>query len=114
LKGDYQDRFAMQEGTHLAENGFEMTGGRLSHYMQGRNYPDPPVLTELAKALGVSADWLLGLTEESLPVDDLVEMLGAAQVENYADKISKTLNTLSREEKQQVIQYAEFLLWLRS
>lgn len=91
----------------LKQNGFDMTQQRLSHYMQGRNYPDPPVLKELAKALGVSADWLLGLTEQSLPVADLDEMVAQAKGEG---KLNKVMRNLSPDKQQQVYQFAEFLL----
>lgn len=91
----------------LAQNGFEMTQQRLSHYMQGRNYPDPPVLKELARALDVSADWLLGLTEQSLPAADLDEMAANA---NGEGRINKVMRNLPLDKQQQVLQFAEYLL----
>ena len=91
----------------LKQNGFEMAQARLSHYMQGRNYPDPPVLKQLAMALEVSADWLLGLTDEKLPVADLEEMLRTAKGESRIDVV---VNKLPAEKKQQVLQFAEYLL----
>lgn len=94
--------------TILKENGFEIQQQRLSHYFNGRNYPDPPVLKELARGLGVSADWLLGLTEQSLPAADLDEM--AAQSRGEA-KINKMMKKLPQEKQQQVLQFAEYLLY---
>jgi transcriptional regulator with XRE-family HTH domain len=91
----------------LAEQGYEITQGRLSHYIQGRNFPDPPVLAAIAKALGVSSDWLLGLTTEKLPVVDLEEMLATAKGESKVDKI---MVKLPKEKQQQVLTYAEYLL----
>lgn len=90
----------------LKENGFEMTQQRLSHYMNGRNYPDPPVLKELARAMGVSADWLLGLTEQQLPADDLNEMVNRAKGEGRIDKV---MRRLPPEEQRAVLQYADYL-----
>lgn len=91
----------------LRENGFEMMQQRLSHYMQGRNYPDPPVLKELAHAIGVSADWLLGLTEQQLPAEDLNEMASRARGEGRIDKI---MRQLPPEQQREVLSYAEYLL----
>ena len=88
-------------------NGFEITPGRLSHYMQGRRYPDPPALKEMAKALGVSADWLLGLTEESATVAELEEQLARAKGESPIDKLMEKLPPGDRE---QVITFANYLL----
>lgn len=91
----------------LKQNGFEIAQARLSHYMQGRNYPDPPVLKQLAMTLEVSTDWLLGLTEEKLPVADLEEMLRTAKGESRIDLVA---NKLTADKKQQVLQFAEYLL----
>lgn len=93
--------------TILDENGFEMNQQRLSHYFNGRNYPDPPILKELAKGLGVSADWLLGLTEQSLPAADLDEMAAQARGEG---KINKVMKKLPPDKQQQVMQFAEYLV----
>jgi transcriptional regulator with XRE-family HTH domain len=91
----------------MKDNGFEILGGRLSHYMQGRNYPDPDVLAELAKALGVSADYLLGLTEDKTPAGELSESLATTKGEG---KIDRLIRHLSPEERRQVIDYAEYLV----
>lgn len=91
----------------IKQNGFEMQQQRLSHYFQGRNYPDPPVLKELVKALGISADWLLGLTEQPLPAADLDEMAAQARGEG---RINRILKNLPKDKQQQVIQFAEYLL----
>lgn len=91
----------------MAQNGFEMAQQRLSHYMNGRNYPDPPILKELAKALEVSVDWLLGLTEQPLPAADLDEMAATAKGEAH---INKVMRNMSKERQKQVIAFAEYLL----
>lgn len=91
----------------LTEYGVELDAGRLSHYFTGRNYPDPPILAALCRALGISADWALGLTETELPVADLEERLAAATGEG---KINKVMSGLSKDRQQQVIDFAEFLL----
>lgn len=95
----------------MKENGFEMKGGRLSHYMNGRNYPDPPVLAELARALDVSADYLLGLTEEKMPVEDLREIAASAKGES---RINRLLKALPDEAERQVIDFAEYLVMRQS
>lgn len=90
----------------MKENGFEITQQRLSHLFQGRNYPDPPTLRELVRALAVSSDWLLGLTDQSLPADDLNEMLSHAKGEG---RINKLMRNLPQDKQAQVLQFAEFL-----
>jgi transcriptional regulator with XRE-family HTH domain len=91
----------------LKEQGLELTQARLSHYENGRNYPDPPILAALATALGVSADWLLGLTTEELPVADLQEKLAAATGEH---RINKIMRKLPKDKQEQVMTFAEYLL----
>lgn len=91
----------------FADNKIDMTQQRLSHYMQGRNYPDPPVFRDLVKMLGVSADWVLGLTEESLPAEALNEMANSARGEAH---INKLMRNMSKEKQRQIIAFAEYLL----
>jgi transcriptional regulator with XRE-family HTH domain len=90
----------------MRQNGYEMKAGRLSHYMQGRNYPDPDVLAQFAKAFEVSADYILGLTEETTPVEELKEQLAAARGNGQVDKI---ISRLTKEQREQVLGYAEYL-----
>lgn len=91
----------------LTEYGVELDAGRVSHYFTGRNYPDPPILAALCRALGVSADWVLGLTKEELPVADLEERLAAATGEG---KINKIMRGMNKQKQQQVLTFAEYLL----
>lgn len=91
----------------LTEYEVVLDAGRLAHYFSGRNYPDPPILAALCRALGVSADWVLGLTKEEQPVADLEEKLAAATGEG---KINKLMRDMSRQKKQQVLDFAEYLL----
>lgn len=92
----------------LNQNGYEISQQRLSHYFNGRNYPDPPVLKELVSALGVSADWLIGLpTETTSSVADLDELIRQNKGEA---KINKIMKVLPKEQRQQVLQFAEYLL----
>lgn len=91
----------------MAENGFPFTQQRLSHIMQGRNYADPPVLRELVRAMGISADYALGLTEEPLPAAYLDEQLKQIEGEGKLDRL---VNKLPKEKQQQVFEYVEYLL----
>jgi transcriptional regulator with XRE-family HTH domain len=93
--------------TLLRENGVKLAPARLSHYMQGRNYPDPQMVAELARTLGVSTDWLHGLTEQRLPVADLEEMIANASGESKIDRIMRELN---KDERQMVMTFAEYIL----
>ncbi len=90
----------------LEEQGTSLRQARLSHYETGRNYPDPPILALLATVLGVSADWLLGLTGEPLPVADLEEKLAAATGNH---KINKIMDRLPKEKQRQLIDFGEYL-----
>ncbi len=91
----------------MVEDGTKVLPGRVSHYMQGRRYPDPPIFKALVKALGVSADWALGLTEQKLPVADLEEMLAQAKGESRINRLMKLLPPVKQ---QQVVEYTEFLI----
>lgn len=92
--------------TIMKGNGVEIKAGRLSHYMQGRNYPDPDVLAAIAKAFGVSTDYLVGLTDDKRPVDELREQLAIAKGKSKVDNI---LEILDKDQRAQVLAYAEFL-----
>jgi transcriptional regulator with XRE-family HTH domain len=107
LRSTWGDKAQTELVALMKQNGFEITPGRLSHYMTGRNSPDPEVLAELAKAMGVSADYLLMLTDEELPVADLSEQLANSKGEGKIDRLMKAM---SPEQRRQVITYAEYLL----
>jgi transcriptional regulator with XRE-family HTH domain len=107
LRSTWGDKAQTELIALMKQNGFEITPGRLSHYMTGRNSPDPEVLAELARAMGVSADYLLMLTDEQLPVADLSEQLANTKGEG---KIDKLLKAMTPEQRRQVIAYAEYLL----
>jgi transcriptional regulator with XRE-family HTH domain len=52
-----------------------------AHYTAGRREPNLATLVTIAKALGTSPDWLLGLKDEEeleMPRSDLLERLAAA------------------------------------
>lgn len=91
----------------MTADGLETKPGAISHYLQGRRYPDPPILKALLKTLGVSADWVLGLTEQRLPVADLEEMLAQAKGESRINRLMKRLPLVKQ---QQIVEYAEFLI----
>ncbi len=91
----------------LEENGYPVKQQRLSHLMNGRNYPDPLDLRELVRAMGVSSDWMLRLTEQSLPAADLDEMLSQAKGEG---RIGRIMRQLSKDQQEEVVNFAEFLL----
>lgn len=94
----------------LEEAGHPIEQQRLSHLMQGRNYPNPEDLKELVKALGVSADWTLSLTSQSLPAADLDEMVLRSKGEG---RIDRAMRDLAKEEQDQVLAFAEFLRFRR-
>lgn len=91
----------------LAQSEIDLKPSRLGHYFSGRNYPDPPYLAVICQALGVSADWVLGLTEEELPIADLEEKLAVATGEG---KINKLMRGMSKARQKQVLDFAEYLL----
>lgn len=91
----------------LNEDGIEVNAGSLSHYFNGRNYPDPDVLAGIAKHLGVSTDWLMFLTEERTTVAELEEKLASATGEA---EINKIMEQLPKEKQQELMQFANYLL----
>lgn len=91
----------------MTQDGLETKPGSISHYMQGRRYPNPPIFKALVKVLGVSADWALGLTEERMPVADLEEMLAQAKGESRINRLMKLLPPVKQA---QVVEYTEFLI----
>lgn len=108
--GRLTDALGSMKRTELArlitESGLELEPGRLTHYFSGRNYPDPPILAAICKALGISADWVLGLTETDTPVAELEEKLAAATGE---DRINKLMRGMSKAKQKQVLDFAEYL-----
>lgn len=107
LRDALGDASQVEIATLMTQDGQETQPGAVSHYMQGRRYPDPPIFKALVKALGVSADWALGLTEQRLPVADLEEMLAQAKGES---RINRLMKQLPPPKQAQVVEYTEFLI----
>lgn len=79
-----------------------LSSQRLNNYIQGRRPPDIESLVKIAKALRVSADWLVGLSD-AIPTDSrtvilrLLELDGMSQAraEAIADAAARALQLLS-------------------
>lgn len=91
----------------LTADGIEVNAGSLSHYFNGRNYPNPDVLAGIAKHLEVSTDWLMFLTETRDPAAAIEEKL--AQASGKAE-INTIMEQLPKEEQTQLMQFANYLL----
>jgi transcriptional regulator with XRE-family HTH domain len=87
--------------------GFTLSQPALSHYEKGRRFPDPPMMAAMAQILEVSLDHLMGLTEITSPVTELLEDLANASGEG---KINKIIKQLPKDKQEQVITFAEYLL----
>src|SRR5690606_34118795 len=86
--------------------GFTLSQPALSHYEKGRRFPDPPMMAAMAQILEVSLDHLMGLTEITSPVTELLEDLANASGEG---KINKIIKQLPKDKQEQVITFAEYL-----
>lgn len=91
----------------LEKHGLGRTQGSLSHIENGARLPSVETLYVLAEFLGTSADYFIGLSESPLSPADIEEELAAAKGEG---KIDKLMAALTKEQRAQVIGFAEYLL----
>lgn len=87
-------------------HGIGRTPGSLSQMEHGSRLPSVEALYVLAKYLNTSADYLLGLTDNNLSVKDIEDDLAHAKGGGNANSV---LSRLTKEQRDQVIAYAEFL-----
>lgn len=90
----------------LERHGLGRTQGSLSQIENGLRLPSVETLYVLAKYLHTSTDYLLGLTDNSLSVKDIEEELAHAKGGGGAGKV---MSRLTKEQRAQVLAYAEFL-----
>ena len=82
----------------------------ISQYESGARTPSSPILSKLAGVLGISTDYLLGLTEHRhdiiLPIDRVAETSAQYDADPNASTIAKDIikdfNSLSPEEQNAV------------
>lgn len=91
----------------LKKYGLDRTQGSLSQIERGIRLPSVEMLYVLASYLQTSTDYLLGLTDNELSAADIQEEIATGRGEG---KIDKLMNRLSREQRQQVVGFAEYLL----
>lgn len=91
----------------LKKYGLDRTQGSLSQIERGIRLPSVEMLYVLASYLQTSTDYLLGLTDNELSAADIQEEIATGRGEG---KIDKLMNRLSREQRQQVVNFAEYLL----
>ena len=105
--------------THLQAKIFEQSGETLqrqtiSLYMNGQSKPDTERLTLLCRALGVSADWLLGLQEVKEPDISLKGACGYTQLSEAAIKQLRSVQPAYQKEIEQLLRQALLLKTLNS
>jgi transcriptional regulator with XRE-family HTH domain len=91
----------------LDRHGLGRTQGSLSQIERGLRLPSVETLYVLAEYLGTSADYFIGLSESALSPADIEEELANAKGEG---RIARLLAALNREQRAQVISFAEYLL----
>jgi transcriptional regulator with XRE-family HTH domain len=80
------------------------TQSQVSRYENGENDPTSEVLAALARALDVSADWLLGLTDEiKRPVG------GMADLDHIEREALRILRAKTPEKRQQAVEVLKVL-----
>ena len=75
--------------------------GRVANYEKGNRRPDPSIIKQMAIFYNVSADWLLGLTDDPRPSDKIIAD-AAAQAREPSAEETEWLNIyrqLSLEER---------------
>lgn len=73
-----------------------LSGQRFNNYAQGFRTPDIDTLARIAKALGVTTDWLLGLSETG-PVDVYPVVLSLLELEGLAPERSRAIASVVQE-----------------
>lgn len=87
----------------LAET-LEISPTRLNYWEKGKAEPDVHYIFKLCDALGVSGDWLLGISDEKKPVADK-----GNELERLRDLVIKKVMSLDENLLKGVLEYAEFL-----
>lgn len=91
----------------LERYGLARTQGSLSQIERGKRLPSVEALCVLAKYLETSTDYLLGLTDNALSAADIEEEMA---ITSGKSKLEQLMHHLSRDQKQQVMHFAEYLL----
>lgn len=92
----------------FADHGWQLKQAALSHYENGKRRPNFSILLKFATVHGTSTDFLLGATDEEKSIAKLQDELRAAQ---GGGPIHRLMNALSENKQQQVLQFAEYLLF---
>lgn len=83
-----------------------MAPSTISSYENGRNYVDITKLNKLADFFEVSADYLIGRTDERRPTDFYQH---SRYNDYYIREITDTMLTLDETGRNDVLQYAKFI-----
>lgn len=90
----------------LERHGVARTQGSLSQIENGLRLPSVEALFVLARFLGTSTDYLLGLSDNGLSAADIEEELATAR----GGTLDAILLKLPREQRSQILAFAEFML----
>lgn len=92
-RGIYQKQLAEYLGVSI---------GTISNYENGVHFPDLGTLCRFAEYFHVSADYLLGLTESSMPIDSLNVRLGEGHT---VGSVLNSILNLSQPSRQKMAKY---------
>lgn len=93
--------------TELTKNGHKVTSGQLGHVETGRKFPSLPLLLALADYFDTSLDFILGRTTNQSSIADIEEDL---QTGGVSGRFAETFKRLPQHRRQEVINFAKFLL----
>lgn len=91
----------------FADHEWELKQSALSHYENGKRRPNFSILLRFATVYGTSTDFLLGATDEEKSIAKLQDELLAAK---GGGPIHRIMNALPVNKKQQILDFAEYLL----
>lgn len=80
----------------------QITQESICHYEGGKDKPSYFTLTKLAQALGVTTDYLLGLTERETPLSEVGELHDLQELE-----LIEIFRSLCPTAKQRTVAYAQ-------
>ncbi len=93
----------------------KQTKSNISKYENGRLQPNMKTVNILSTYFDVSTDYLLGNTDERLPVDKIKEAFGEYIVQKnnkFIDLLMKKVPELSEDEQESLLEHLEFALKL--
>lgn len=100
----------LRESKHVSQTklsiDLEVSQELISRYELGSSFPQPNMLIKLAKYFNCSVDYLLGLTDVTTPVKNLISDKETVKAVEFYNKC----NSLSKKDKEYLNRFLDFLL----